>query len=311
MAGIDIRKALDTSSSTATVFIPDVIDGEVRDYAAIQPMLYNVVTHKPWATNTYWIRKRTGRPTAAWRADGGVLPTADNQTFVKVSKTVKYVYARGEVTGPMQKAAGGAYNALADETEAHVAGLVEKVSTDLVTATGGSNDIEGIIHQVGTAGDGAGAGDDFNYGDGLLDVSLADTAGTGPLELDLDLIDEALDLGKNSADLIITSEAIRRRINSILRANQRFNDRVEVAAGFRVSSYDGIPMVTAPEWSPVDDILFVRRADLRMLVHQDLTFEELAKTRDSIDFMLKAYLGFAVEGRPVHLTGFTTDGSGE
>ena len=95
MPGIDIEKALDTSSSSATVFVPEVIDGEVRDYAAIQPALYNVVTHKPWATMTYTIRKRTGRPTAAWRADGGVLPTADNQTFVKVEKSVKYIYARG------------------------------------------------------------------------------------------------------------------------------------------------------------------------------------------------------------------------
>ena len=295
---MDIRKALDTSSSSNDVFQPEVIDGAVRDYAAIQPAIYNIVTHRPWATQTYTIRKRTGRPTAAWRADGGVLPTADNQTFVKIAKTVKYVYARGEVTGPMQKAAGGAYNALADETEAHVAGLIEKVSTDLVTATGAADDIEGMLTQVATPGDGGNT--DFTAGNGLWDVS----ADADP-SLDLDMLDELLDRGKGTADLLIVgSDKIRRRINSLLRSVQRFNDRVEIQAGFRVTSYDGIPMVTVPEWTSDVDILAVRRADLKLLVHQDLTFEELAKTRDSIDFMLKAYLGFAVEGRPVHLTGF-------
>lgn len=296
---MDIRKALDTSSSTATVFVPEVIDGAVRDYAKTAPYLYGAMTHTPWATMTYTVRKRTARPTAAWRADGGVLPSADNQAFVKVAKNVKYIYARGEVTGPMQKAAGGAYNALADEVQAHADGLVEKVSTDLVTATGAADDIEGLLSQIGAGG----TADDLNHGAGLLDVS---TRNAGAAEtLSLELIDEAIDLTKGSCDLMVVgSEKIRRKVNGLLRANQRFNDRVEVQAGFRVTSYDGIPMVTAPEWSSDTHILLIRRADTKVLVHQDLTFEELAKTRDSIDFMLKAYLGFAVEGRPVDLKGF-------
>ena len=299
MPGIDIEKALDTSSSSATVFVPEVIDGEVRDYAAIQPALYNVVTHKPWATMTYTIRKRTGRPTAAWRADGGVLPTADNQTFVKVEKSVKYIYARGEVTGPMQKAAGGAYNALADETQAHVEGLVEQVSTDIVTGDGTAEDIEGILTQVGAT---PATADDLNHG---TSNALWDVSGDADPSLDLDMLDELIDRTKGTADLLlIGSEAIRRRINALLRANQRFNDRVEVAAGFRVSTYDGIPMLVAPEWTDNSKIVAFRKADAKLLVHQDITFEELAKTRDSIDFMLKAYLGFALEGRPVELSGF-------
>lgn len=296
---MDIRKALDTTSSTAQVFVPEVIDGAVRDYAATAPYLYGALPHQPWATMTYTVRKRTARPTAAWRADGGVLPTADNQAFVKVAKNVKYIYARGEVTGPMQAAAGGAYNALADEVQAHADGLVEKVSGDLVTATGAADDIEGLLTQIA----GGGTADDLNAGTGDLDV----TARVAPAnELSLDLLDEALDLGKGTADLMIVgSELIRRKINAMLRSNQRFNDRVEIQAGFRVTSYDGIPMVTVPEWSDDTRIILIRRSDTKILVHQDLTFEELAKTRDSIDFMLKAYLGFAVEGRPVVLSGFT------
>ena len=199
----------------------------------------------------------------------------------------------------MQKAAGGAYNALADETQAHVEGLVEEVSTSIVTGTGTAEDIEGILTQAGAS---PATADDLNHGTAN---ALWDVSGDTDPSLDLDMIDELLDRTKGEADiLLIGSDVIRRRINSLLRANQRFNDRVEVAAGFRVTSYDGIPMLTAPEWVVDTDIVAFRKADAKLLVHQDITFEELAKTRDSIDFMLKAYLGFALEGRPVHLTGF-------
>jgi hypothetical protein len=192
----------------------------------------------------------------------------------------------------MAKAVGSVLDALADEVSAHAEGMYEKLSTDLVTATGSTNDIEGVIHQIDTDAD-------FNAGGGELDVS-----GESDPSLSLDMLDRAIDLTKGTADIILVNEVVRRRINGLLRSAQRFNDTVEIQAGFRVRSYDGIPMVSVPQWSSDTDILLVRRADAKVLIHQDVTFEELAKVKDSTDFMLKAYVGFALEGRPVHLTGF-------
>jgi hypothetical protein len=40
-------------------------------------------------------------------------------------------------------------------------------------------------------------------------------------------------------------------------------------------------------------------------VNQDFTLEMLAKTKDSEDFFIKGYFGFALEGRPVRLKNFT------
>jgi HK97 family phage major capsid protein len=292
MDQMTIRKALDLAS-TGSYLIPEVVDGAIRDYAATQPVIYNVVNKVPWATNTYFIRRRDALPTASWATDGGALPAASQSTYAKVSKSVAYLYTRGEVTGPMQRAAGSLYNAMALEVEAHSQALVEKLSTDLVTATGGSSDIQGILHQIDTS-------DTMNWGGSGTGVVSG-----GAATLTLAKIDEAIDTARGEVDLIVTSRAIRRKINALLQAQQQFVNTTEVAAGFRVLTYDGLPIITDLHWETNTDILFIRRSDARLLVHQDWQFEELAKTKDSTDFMIKGYFGFALEGRPVHLNNFT------
>lgn len=281
-----IRKALDIASGAGSYLIPEVVDGAIRDFISLEPVLYNLFPKTPWATNTYFIRRRTANPTASWSTDGGPLPAPSNQEFDRVAKNVKYLYSRGEVTGPMQRAAGSVFNALASEVEAHGKTMIDRLSQDIATATGGANDIEGLLYQTDVS-------DDFSAGGGLL--------ASGEY-LSLALIDEAIDNSQGQVDLIITSRKVRRRINSLLQAQQQFVNSTDIAAGFRVATYDGLPMVVAPHWETDTDMLFVRRADCKILVHQDFTYEDLAKTKDSVDFFIKWYGGFVVEGRPTHLT---------
>ena len=292
MDQVTIRKALDLAS-TGSYLIPEVVDNAIRDYATKEPVLANVVNRIPWATNTYFIRRRDALPTASWAVDGGSLPSASESTYKKVSKTVAYLYTRGEVTGPMQAAAGSLYNALALEVEAHARTMIEQLSTDIATASGSSDDITGILYQIDTD-------DSTNWG--ATGSGAVDKTGS---YLSLDMIDEAIDTARGEVDLIVTSRRVRRAINALLQAQQQFNDRTEVAAGFRVLTYDGLPIVTDLHWETDTDILFIRRSDAKLLVHKDFTYEDLAHTKDSTDFMIKGYFGFALEGRPVHLTGFS------
>lgn len=286
-----IRKALDIAGA-GPYLIPEVVDGSIRDYVSREPVLYNVFPKVPWATNTYYIRKRTANPTASWGTDGGALPGATQSTFDKKSMSIKYLYTRGEVTGPMQRAAGSLFNALAMEVESHSRAMVEQLSTDLATGNGGAGDeIEGVLYQSDT-------NTVLNAGGGLL------ASGTA---LTLNLVDQAIDNSRGQVDLIITSRKVRRKLASLLQAQQRFTT-TEVAAGFRVLSYDDLPIVTDLHWETGTDMVFVRRADAKILVHQDFTFEDLAKTKDSSDFFIKWYGGFALEGRPTHLT-FTDVGA--
>jgi len=294
---MDIAKALSTLN-TGAYLIPEVVEPAIRDYIGKEPRLLNLVNHVPWATNTYFIRKRQSQPTVTWSTDGAALPAAQNSTYTKVSKSVKYVYARGEVTGPEQKAAGSLYDAMALEIEAQSRALAMDLSNKIAAGTGASNEIEGVIHQISTENsmNALDANATGNHGGANTNAAAA--------TLTLAMLDEAIDAAEGEADLIVTSRRVRRKINSLLQAQQQFTDRVEVAAGFRVLTYDGLPIVTDMNWEVDTEIAIVRRADCKLLVHQDWTFEPLAKTKDSDDFFIKGYFGFALEGRPVRLFNF-------
>jgi HK97 family phage major capsid protein len=287
----DIERALSTSvASTGAYLLPEVVDPVIRDYVAKATPVLSVVTRVNWPTQTYYIRKRSGLPTAAFSTDGGSLPSASSSTYAKVAKTVKYLYTRGEVTGPLIAAAGGVVNALQEEIRVHSGVIAERLATAICVGDGTEDSNAGIVgikNQINTSAPGDEGGT---------------TTASGALTLAM--IDKALDDTKGEADVIMTSRAVRRKINALLQGQQRFLDRVEVGAGFRVLSYDGVPIVTDDHYEE-DEILFFRRADAKLIVNQDFTMEMLAKTKDAEDFYIKGYFGFALEGRPVRLKGFT------
>lgn len=299
---MDIRKALDLSSSAATYLIPEVVDGAIRDFAAKSPTLYNAVAKTPWATATYFIRKRLSLPSASWSVDGGPLPSATDSTFGKTSNTMKYLYTRGEVTGPMQEAAGSVFDALAMSIEEHQQAMVERLSTDIATANGGSNDIKGILFQITDDSDlytaDGGQGQVVDAGGDYLSLNWLDKA------IDAASLASGTGIVGPGATMAVTTRPVMRYINSLLQAQQQFVNVTEIAAGFRVMTYDGLPFVVDNHWQDNTKILFFDANRARLLVHKDFTYEELAKTRDSVDYFIKGYFGFALEGAASLLTDF-------
>lgn len=288
----DIERALlsTLAASTGNYLIPEVVDPGIRDYIWKATPLLSAVTRVQWPTNTYWIRKRTSRPTATWSADGAALPAAQKSAYTRVQKPIKYVYTAGSVSGPLIAASGGVVNALQEEIRVHSQIIAEDLTSKLVVGdnAGDDDEFDGMLKQVPSGAPG-------NEG-GTMTASGA---------LTLAMLDEAIDHTRGECDVILTSRAVRRKINSLLQAQQRFVERVEVGAGFRVLSYDNVPILTDLHWEENDEILLFRRADAKLLVNQDFTFQPLAKVADTEDFFIKGYFGFALEGRPVRLTGFT------
>lgn len=288
----DIERALDTSvGSTGAYLLPEVVDPTIRDYVSLATPLLATVTRVPWPTQTYWVRKMTALPTSiGWRADGGTLPSAGHSTFARDSKNIKYVYGRAEVTGPMQAASGGVVNAIQTEITNLSRALAMDLTDKLVTGDS-SNDpyeFDGMLAQINAST----PGDEG----GTIDKSNA--------TLSLSMLDEAIDATRGECDVILTSRTVRRKINALLQGQQRFTESITVNGGFRVLSYDGVPILTDLNWEDDDKIIFFRRADAKLLVNKDWTFSPLAKTKDSDDFMIAGYFGFALEGRPVLLTDF-------
>ena len=72
-------------------------------------------------------------------------------------------------------------------------------------------------------------------------VALTNT-GTG-VTLTLEAMDQAIDLCLGNPGLILTSRVGRRKLNALLQAQQRFTDLIEIKGGFKVMSYNGIPVL--------------------------------------------------------------------
>jgi hypothetical protein len=192
----------------------------------------------------------------------------------------------------MIAAAGSVFDALAMDIEDHQQAIVEKLSSDIIVANGAANDITGILYQIT---------DDTTMSGGQTVNKVMDAGGGA---LTLARLDEAIDEAVG-ATAIIASRPVRRKINSLLQAQQRYLDAGEVAAGFRVASYDGLPILTDPQWQDNTKVLIFDRNRANLLVHQDFNYEELAKTKDSVDYFIKGYFGFSLEGSALLLRNFT------
>lgn len=300
---MEIRKALDLSSTAAAYLLPEVVDGAIRDFASKTPTMYNVVNKRPWASQTYFIKKKLSLPSAEWSTDGGSVPTATTGTYGQTSKSVKYLYTRGEVTGPMIAAAGSTFDALSMDIEDHMLAIVEQLSTDIVTAEGDNDDITGILYQITDESDqytaDGGPGQVVDASGAYLSLSLIDRA------IDAAAVATGTGVVGPGATAAVTTRKVLRMINSLLQSQQRFMDRTEVAAGFRVATYDGIPFYVDNHWGEDDKILFFDPNRATLLVHRDFTYEELAKTKDSVDYFIKGYFGFKLEGAASLLKNFT------
>jgi hypothetical protein len=278
---MDLRKALDISAA-GTELIPEVVSAGLRKFVETASPLYAETPKRAWPTNSYIFRSITGLPSADFGVDGGNLPSASTGEYDKPAVPMKYIYTRGEVTGPMIAASASLLDAYQLEIELHADALVRKLEQTIISGdSSGSDEFDGLIKQIDTF---------------VLNKAVGDPA--APVVLTLAHLDEALDAPSQYPTHIIVSRAMGRRLWSLLQAQQRFVDRTEIAGGFRVPTYNDLPIVRVD--NDIDDLdNTVLMPDMRwvvMPVNQNVTFEELAKTKDSRDFMLKMYCTLAVEG---------------
>lgn len=199
-----------------------------------------VLPRRPGSGNAAYINRRTPGAAADWVADTASITEATG-TVAQASFPYKTLATRGRVTRALQ-AKGRSYgDILAGEIVGRAGDFSETFEAGLV------------------AGDVAVDADQFN---GLITLAqatasqivLQTTAGAGDA-LTLEKLDEAIDVVKGSASrqdcVIVASFKGRRLLNGLLQAQQQFNEMVEVGAGFRVRSYDGIPLITSSEMPDV------------------------------------------------------------
>ena len=222
-------------SGAGSVLIQTFINRTVQMLTLREFGLQSVLDRRPGQGDKAYINRRTaGANGGAWVADTDSL-TEETGSYAQSSFQYKTLATRGKVTRKMQ-AIGRSYgDTLAQEI------------------TGKAEDFANALEDAAVIGD---SGADANQIDGLLtlvnDVSgqvVSLTTASAGTSLTLASLDDAIDRVKGSAvrsDLVIVgSFAGLRALNAQLQAQQQFNDVVEIAAGFRVRTYDGIPMVVS------------------------------------------------------------------
>ena len=222
-------------SGAGSVLIQTFINRTVQMLTLREFGLQSVLDRRPGQGDKAYINRRTaGANGGAWVADTDSL-TEETGSYAQSSFQYKTLATRGKVTRKMQ-AIGRSYgDTLAQEI------------------TGKAEDFANALEDAAVLGD---SGANANQIDGLLtlvnDVSgqvVSLTTASAGTSLTLASLDDAIDRVKGSAvrsDLVIVgSFAGLRALNAQLQAQQQFNDVVEIAAGFRVRTYDGIPMVVS------------------------------------------------------------------
>lgn len=282
-----ILKALDTSSaSTGDVLIPERVSEGIRKHYEDQSPVYNIVRRIPWATNAYAYRETTDLPTAEFRSDGGTLPSVTSAQHAKPTVAMTYLYTTGEVTGPMIAASASLLDAYEYEIELHADALIQHVEETVLTGDSASNanEFDGLLKQITRE----------------VDLATVEYGGDGSAaaEFSINQLDAGIDAAPVAPSHILVDRQGSRAIDSLLQINQRFVGETEIAGGFRVKTYNGFPIVKVNAESTALDgtILLPNMRKVFMPTLMDVTFEPLAKVRDSEHFMLKWYLTLAVEG---------------
>lgn len=231
------REAFERALNVAgagTVLLQTFINRVVQQISLRELGASSTLPRKPGSGNASYQNRRTPPGSGAeWVSDTDPA-TEVTGTYAQTDFPYKTLLTRGKVTRFLQ-ATGRSYgDILAGEIAAKTGDYGNELEKALITG-----DVALVPKQF----------------DGLITLTqqtssqivLQTTAVAGDA-LTLEKLDETIDRVKGAStrsDLVIlASFKGRRLLNAALQAQQQFNDVTEIAAGFRVRTYDGIPIVT-------------------------------------------------------------------
>ena len=235
-----IERALDYHGGTAdgADLLQTFINRTVQQLTLREFGLVTMLPKRSGSGDKAYINTRTASGGGAWvNDDPSTTITEGTGTYAQITFPYKTLATRGKVSRKLQ-AVGRTY---ADTLALELQGKVEDFTAELESACIIGNtaataaQINGFLTMIQGAPQGAQDTDQ-----NVHNITA---------NLDLSKLDEVIDSVKGSgvrSDLMIVgSFAGVRKLNAVLQANQRFNDTVEVGAGFRVRTYDGIPLIVS------------------------------------------------------------------
>jgi hypothetical protein len=226
----ELKKALDVAAAGNILLQPEV-DKVIQSLILVHNPLRANVPRKKGSGKQWIIVKRSVAPGTSWVNDTEEI--SDTASTYPAWKTFDFkdILFKGKVTHKLQLT-GLSYT---DIKSAEINAGLDAIKTDEEDAM-----INGEVSV------------DPKQPDGLRklipagQIVEAGGAGGDGATLTLKLMDEAIDLCFGLPDMIVCSKRSRRELSALLQKAQRFMDRVEVKGGFKLQSYNDIPIYWTP-----------------------------------------------------------------
>ena len=317
--GMDFTKALTTTLSVYAAgnlptLIPVYVDPEIVDLTRRATPLVELIPRVTNYGRTADYNQISVISTAQALAEDAAL-TEQNDTYVRQSIPIKFLYSVGRVTGPMFSASkqylssGGYVDALSLEVKNKTLALKRLEEAMLLlgdstadwtepvnsTVVSGVNSYDGL-YQLITNTNANGHGGNVAYG---TDISAA--ANT---PISIGAMRTAIRTARGHGgepNLAVCDYRTYDNIKALIQDQLRYVSTQTIAWGITTVSFEGIPIIASrflnvtaaggAATTPLtaSSIFFLDTNVIEMRVLQDVSYEELAKTNDSIKFMLKCY----------------------
>lgn len=210
----------------------------------VDAVLHNLVDYKnPLRTNilrrrgsgeAWLLNRRTPGTTAAAFINDTEDLSEDVGTYARVSFTYRTLAIRCKVSRVSQLVSASYIDAVAEELEAKMDDFKDKEDWAFLWGQNGSTPIATL--------------EDAKSYDGLnalcpsatIIQATSASAGEAMTLADIDLLLDTV--RTQSADMLVMNLAARRQLNSLLQAQQRFNNVVKVQGGFELMAYNNVPI---------------------------------------------------------------------
>jgi HK97 family phage prohead protease len=187
--------------------------------------------------------------------------------YDRFSVAMTYLYSTGRVSGPSIAARKGYVDALNLEVQNRTIGLKRYEDKLCLQTAATAPEMSSLADLILTNETALG---------GPLTVSALRTE-----------IAQCRDAG-GVPNVLVTTNTLLNSLKGLMMDYQRYVDTTKIAWGIETMSFDGIPVIV-DRYTPTGYVYILDMSVIFMAVLQDMVYEELAKTNDSVKFTLKAY----------------------
>ncbi len=218
-----LKKALNMANAGAALQQP-LVDRVLQELIEVNNPLRQNLPRKPGSGSDWILNQRTSRGAGGAFVDDTDEPVETQASYAQKKFPYKTIIQRGKVTRKLQAVGKSLLDIEAEEVENSLQAVRDAEEDALVNGDSTANPKQ------------------FNGLRKLIPASQVVVAGANGAPLSLDLLDAAIDLNRGTPTMLIMSKKANRKLNSLLQAQQRFVDTMEVKGGFRVQVYNGIPI---------------------------------------------------------------------